>query len=433
MLGSGLKAEIRRFCLMLLAVCLLGIWTGKLTALLILGLCGYTIWLFVRIHRLERWIYQTRRGNTPPAHAPGQIWEDIVYDVQLILARHDKEKQRLQAVVSRVREMTQALNDAVILIDKRGDIEWWNLAAEQLFDFREVDRGHKLANLIRHPNFIEYYDAREYEQPLELTLWRKNMQLEFHVHVFGGGERLVIARDITRLFKLEQMRKDFVANVSHELRTPLTVIRGYVETLSDSAEVPKAWARAFAQMEQQCKRMTLLIDDLISLSKLETDQKETFKTPLKVAPLLADIVKDARATAAGKDIRFSLDGDADLAIIGNERELRSAFSNLLINAVKYSSAGAQIRILYQRQPTGAVISVADNGPGIEPKHLPRLTERFYRVDSGRSSEAGGTGLGLAIVKHVLLRHNAELTISSQLGVGSEFSCHFPLTMVAQAG
>jgi len=429
MLRSGLKAEIWR-CIAIITLCtLIGLFFGRATFAFAASCCGCLIWLLVQIQRLGKWVHRTRSATAPPQEELGGIWSDISYDIQLMIARHEKEKQRLQAVVHRVQEMTTALTDAVILVDRRSNIEWWNTTATRLFDFRDVDQGHKLTNLIRHPSFIQYFDLKSYTTPLELTMWRKDLHLEFQIHVFGDGERLVIARDITRLFKLEQMRKDFVANVSHELRTPLTVIRGYLETLADSPKLPPGLQRMVQQMEEQSQRMTLLINDLITLSKLETDLKEPASLPIALEPMIAGVAADARNLSKAHQIVVS--GPRDLALMGNEVELRSAVSNLVINAINYSPAGSRIDIHYDFQSQGAVIRVRDQGLGIEPKHLPRLTERFYRVDPSRSVASGGTGLGLAIVKHVLLRHNAELKIQSQPGKGSEFACYFPQSIVCR--
>ncbi len=423
MFGSGLKAEIWRFISFTGFCLLLGLIVGSTQPVMLVGFIGYIIWLIAQIHRLEDWVNQARRGTLPHKDELNSVWSDIAYDIQLMMNRHEKEKQRLRSVVHRVQEMTTALTDGVILIDKRGNIDWWNAAAEHLFEFREIDRGHKLTNLIRHPKFIQYFDKRDYSIPLELTMWRKDQYVEFQVHTFGEGERLVIARDITRLFKLEQMRKDFVANVSHELRTPLTVIQGYVETLSDASNIPKPWTKALQQMEAQCQRMTLLINDLITLTKLETSEKESEK-PVLLQPLVETIVSDAKALSGDGQHQFFITGRTDITITGSDRELRSAISNLVVNAINYSKPQSKITIDLQKNTNEVVVAVSDSGIGIDPKHLPRITERFYRVDQGRSVATGGTGLGLAIVKHVLLRHNAELKVTSQPGKGSTFSCHF---------
>jgi len=427
MTRSGFKAEIWR-CLIVVSVCTIaGLFVGKSTTGFALGCAGYLLWLFVQIYRLEKWVNRTRRGSAATEELHG-LWADLSYDVQRLLARHEKEKQRLQAVVQRVQDMATALTDAVILVDRRGNMEWWNKAAGRLFDFRDTDRGQKLTNLIRHPDFIHYFDEKIYATPLKLTMWRKDQHLEFQIHLYGEGERLVMARDITRVFKLEEMRKDFVANVSHELRTPLTVIRGYLETLADSPQLPPPSQKMVQQMEQQTQRMTLLINDLITLAKLETDQLEP-AAPVALAPLIDSILADARSLSGERGHKLVASGDRDLTLVGNERELRSAITNLVANAINYSPPDSQVEVRYQREADGAVVRVRDQGIGIDPKHIPRITERFYRVDASRSVASGGTGLGLAIVKHVLLRHNAELKITSQLGKGSEFSCYFPFSMV----
>lgn len=429
MFRSGFKVELWRGCGWLAVFALIGLISNHFAAVMCIGFGIYLIRLYIRIHQLEDWIDRTRRGILPPKEELTGIWADIAYDLQLLIAKHEKEKLRLQAVVHRVQEMATALTDAVILIDRRDNMEWWNSAAQLLFNFREIDLGHKLCNLIRHPRFIQYYEQRNYSAPLELKMWREDRHLEFQIHAFGDGERLVIVRDITRLFRLEEMRKDFVANVSHELRTPLTVILGYLETLVDSPQKPATWSKALQQMEQQAQRMTALINDLIALAKLETDQKDLAATPVAIAPMIAEIINDAKAVCA--EHNYSYHGDETLAIMGNERELRSAISNLVINAINHSGTNSAIEVIYQRLPNHAIISVRDNGIGIEPKHVPRLTERFYRVDPSRSVVSGGTGLGLAIVKHALLRHNAELKIQSQLGKGSTFTCYFPGSVVCE--
>ncbi len=426
MFGNGLKAEIWRLIVLTGIALVTGLLIGFPSLCLAGGLLGYAVWLLVRVRRLEDWVNQARRGTLPAKEDLKGVWSDIAYDIQLMITKHEKEKQRLQTVVQRVQDMTTALTDGVILINRRGDMDWWNRAAEELFAFREVDRGHRLTNLIRHPKFIQYFETRKYDTPIAIELWRQDLHLEFQVHTFGEGERLVIARDITRLFKLEQMRKDFVANVSHELRTPLTVILGYVETLGDAPNVPSPLAKALDQMKTQCNRMTLLINDLLALTKLETENKESHRTMVPTQTLLESIAADARSLTQDKALHISIEGDSTANVFGSEPELRSAISNLVVNAINYSPKQANVIISVRALPNETIISVKDQGIGIDPKHIPRLTERFYRVDQGRSVASGGTGLGLAIVKHVLLRHNAELKIQSQPGKGSVFSCHFPV-------
>lgn len=429
MIRRGFKIELRWFLAWLFTSTLIGYLSGFFLISLLVALCLYVLWTFRQIYLLESWILRARRRKPPSIDLRG-IWGDIADDVMLMHNRHKKEKERLQAVVSRVQEMATALTDSVILVDKHGRIEWWNQAAEQLIGFQSIDKGHQLTNLIRHPRFVHYFDEGNYKNPLALAdLRRQHQQLEFQINTFGHDDRLIVVRDVTRLYKLEQMRKDFVANVSHELRTPLTVIRGYVETLADTDDLPPRWRNALEQMQQQGQRMTGLINDLLTLSKLETDSRETHSEMVHLGPLLNTIIDDARTISGERKHTFTLSGADKLAVIGNERELRSAISNLVVNAVNYSPPATTIEISCEVDHNGAAIHVRDNGIGIDPKHIPRLTERFYRVDSGRSAASGGTGLGLAITKHVLYRHDAELRISSKPGKGSRFSCYFPARRV----
>lgn len=430
MIRRGFKAELYWFLLYISVAGLIGYLSGFFLFALLAALGLYVTWTFRQIYALEKWILRTRRRSMPDNDLAG-VWGDIADDVTLMHNRFEKENQRLQAVVTRVQDMTAALTDAVVVTNHDGIIEWWNGAAERLLGFQSMDRRHAITNLIRHPRFVSYFETADYEEPLTLSdLRRQQQHLEFQVHVFAEGDRLIVVRDVTGLFKLEQMRKDFVANVSHELRTPLTVIRGYVEALAGTEAVPPVWDKALRHIQQQSVRMASLIDDLITLTRLETDLREPKQDTVALAPLFSTIVSEAQAVSGDRKHRFSVEGAEGLALTGTARELRSAFSNLIINAVNYSPPASDIRVLCREDRLGISVTVSDNGPGIDPKHIPRLTERFYRVDSGRSVATGGTGLGLAIVKHILLRHDAELKITSTLGKGSHFTCHFPHHRVA---
>lgn len=425
MFRRGITTEIWWFVFWLSVAAIVGAAIGAFTKVMIIALLVYIAWVFVNLKRLETWIIETRRRGEPENTLSG-MWGEIADDIILLNNRYQKDKSRLQAVVMRVQDMTSALTDGVILLNRKNHMEWWNAAAHQLFDFRPVDLGHRLTNLIRHPRFVSYFENGKYDEPLELaSLKQQGQHLQFQIHPFGHGEKLVVVRDVTRVHKLERMRKDFVANVSHELRTPLTVIQGYLETLTDSSDLPPIWEKALDQMQGQSQRMTALVNDLITLTKLETKDREVSQGPVAIGNLVRTIFNDAQALSGDREHILEFDGDENLELRGNERELRSAFSNLIFNAVNYSPKGCKVTVKYRETDTDVVVSVADNGPGIDSKHIPRLTERFYRVDSGRTTALGGTGLGLAIVKHVLLRHDADLKISSKLGGGSVFSCHFP--------
>lgn len=425
----GFAAELQRVAIVGLVCVLFGLLNGYLAWTLIAGGSLYCGWMLWQIRLLDSWLIRNRRNPQPPPDASG-IWGDIFDNIYRLQRRHNKERRRLQQVITRMQETTSAFTDGVVVVDARGNIDWWNNTAEQLLGFQSTDQGHPLVNYVRHPQFIRYFESGNYSDPLDLPSIRNEAKtLQFQINRFGQGERLIVVRDVTRLYKLEEMRKDFVANVSHELRTPLTVIRGYLETLSDSGNLPPVWQKALGQMQQQSERMTALINDLIMLSKLETDDPDQDKSTVKINPLLQTIKSDALAFSADKKHKVTLTCDNNISLYGNEKELRSAFSNLVFNAVKYSPEKTEIAIHFWSDGQGAYFSVTDQGPGIDPIHIPRLTERFYRVDSSRSINSGGTGLGLAIVKHVLLRHNGNLHIESQLGTGSSFTCHFPQSQI----
>jgi len=412
------QGALARRLLLILAGCLLvGLVTGEYAWALVIGLTGYLGWTLRQIRRLLLWL-KSDQTDQPPPDSHG-IWGEIFDNLYQLQRRDLRLRAQLQSVIDRVQGSTTALRDAVIMLDSDANLEWWNPAAERLLGLKKPhDTGHPVTNLVgRH------------EEPLELSspvndrLW-----LQITITRYGNSEHLMVVRDITRLHLLEQMRKDFVANVSHELRTPLTVIAGYLETmLEHTDEMPPRWPRALNQMSQQAGRMQLLLNDLLLLAKLEATNPPTNTQPVAIAKLLQSIKSDALALSAERNHQITLEADPTLLLKGSESELRSAFSNLVFNAVKYTPDNGEVHIRWWCNENGAHLAVQDSGIGIEPKHLPRLTERFYRVDSSRASSTGGTGLGLAIVKHVLLRHQGRLDINSTPGKGSTFTCHFPLT------
>ncbi|WNF46688.1 phosphate regulon sensor histidine kinase PhoR [Pseudomonas sp. SG20056] len=429
------RGPLIRRLLLLVGVCLLlGLITGEYAWTLLLGLAGYLGWHLQQLLRLHKWL-RTRQGDEAPPDGYG-LWGEVFDSIYHLQRRDQKVRGRLQAVIDRVQESTAALKDAVIMLDRDGNLEWWNIAAEKLLGLKTPqDSGQQITNLVRDPRFIEYFENHNYNEPLELpSPVSDRVRLQFHITQYGNREHLMLVRDITRLYQLEQMRKDFVANVSHELRTPLTVISGYLETLLDNVEdVNPRWLRALQQMQQQGGRMQNLLNDLLLLAKLEATDYPSDNQPVAVDLLLLSIKNDAQALSGERHHRISLEADPHLKLKGSETELRSAFSNLVFNAVKYTPDEGSIQIRWWGDEQGAHLSVQDSGLGIEAKHLPRLTERFYRVDSSRASNTGGTGLGLAIVKHVLLRHRARLDIVSNLGKGSTFTCHFPTQQVVRRG
>ncbi len=434
-MNQNWRGAIGRHVLLLLMACgLLGLITGEYAWALVVGLGGYLLWHLKQLLRLHKWLRERQPDEAPPEGYG--LWGEVFDNIYHLQRRDQRVRGRLQAVIDRVQESTAALRDAVIMLDADGNLEWWNLAAEQLLGLKTPqDSGQSITNLVRHPRFKDYFEAGQYQEALELPSPINDRQrLQLQITQYGNHEHLMLVRDVTRLHQLEQMRKDFVANVSHELRTPLTVIAGYLETLLDNVEdVNPRWLRALQQMQQQGARMQNLLNDLLLLAKLEATDYPSDNQPVAVDLLLLSIRNDAQALSGARHHRISLEADSQLRLKGSEAELRSAFSNLIFNAVKYSPDESDIRIRWWGDEQGAHFSVADSGIGIEAKHLPRLTERFYRVDSSRASNTGGTGLGLAIVKHVLLRHRARLDIASVPGKGSTFTCHFPAQQVSRRG
>ncbi|MGV6807902.1 MAG: phosphate regulon sensor histidine kinase PhoR, partial [bacterium] len=306
-------------------------------------------------------------------------------------------------------------------------VESINVEQDDLLKLRASDRRNQICNLIRTPGFVNFVRHKRFDEPVEMTSPHNKFQtLMFSGAVFDADDTVLVVRDITRLRKLEQIRKDFVANISHELRTPLTVLTGYIETLQDNVPPTQpGWSRALTQMSSQTTRLTNLASDLVLLSELESVDVKPNASQVDLNGILEQVVNDAMALSEGKhDIQLT-DVDDDLSIKGVQKELYSAISNLVFNAIRHNPPETIIRLSATREANGDVaVTVADNGIGIDPKHLPRITERFYRVDSSRNSESGGTGLGLAIVKHVLARHQGRLDVESTPGEGSTFTCVF---------
>lgn len=411
--------------LWVLVPCLIaGLILGQPAWALVTGLALYLAYTLWQARRLQSWLNESSGEPPPEARGPWGAVFDEIYRMQ---RRDQRARARLEAIIARIQTSTAALRDGVVMLDRDGHLAWWNHAAEQLLGLRAPDSGQHVHNLLRDPRFVEYFDQADYREPLNIqsplsiTTW-----LQYDITRYGDGERLILVRDITRLHNLEQMRKDFVANVSHELRTPLTVLVGYLETMLDNAAEPQSrWIRPLQQMQHQASRMQSLLNDLLMLSRLETSDVRIEERPVAIDRMLTEIRKDALALSGERRHEITLEITSPATLKGLETELRSAISNLVYNAVKYTQDGGRIHISWSRDDQGARLSVADNGPGIPREHLHRLTERFYRVDTSRNSTTGGTGLGLAIVKHVMMRHQGSLQISSSPGQGSTFTCVFP--------
>jgi two-component system phosphate regulon sensor histidine kinase PhoR len=362
-------------------------------------------------------------------------WEEVLVGLYRFVRARTRQEQQLSADLARFRNAGLALPDGVVLLDAHGHIEWCNPIASQYLGLDEQrDLGQPLVNLVRHPDLAAYLQHGDYTEPLTLRLARDGGRvLSLAIIAYGEAQKLLLASDITLAEKVETMRRDFVANVSHELKSPLTVVAGFLETLTDS-EIRLDEERRqgyLAMMREHTQRMQRLVEDLLTLSALESSRGLSDEVLVDVPQLLASVRDEALALSAGRH-RIELRIESAVSLLANAQELRSAFGNLVSNAVHYTPAGGDIRLDWGRKGMQAQFSVSDSGPGIEPRHIPRLTERFYRVDHSRSRETGGTGLGLAIVKHVLTRHQAVLEIESEPGKGSCFAAVFPARRVKPA-
>ncbi|MGP9557675.1 phosphate regulon sensor histidine kinase PhoR [Psychrobacter sp. AOP7-A1-24] len=326
----------------------------------------------------------------------------------------------------------RALRDAVILLNDNDGLEWWNQAAQDLLLLQPEDKGQNIFDFIAVPEFRQYYEGTTIPNDgVHIESWRDpSRYLKCELTPFGD-EKLLFVYDVTRLRHLEQMRQDFVANVSHELRTPLTVMMGYLENFSDQPDMPPQWRRGFELMTQQTARMNRIVNDLLLLSKIEIEESHELHY-IDMTKLLTNIYDDAQAYNQAYKHIIHLHIDTYDGLYGSEMYLNSALSNLVINAIKYTPKGGNITISWTRASDGCRFAVEDDGIGIAPEHIARLTERFYRIDKGRSRATGGTGLGLAIVKHVLHQHEAQLQIDSVEGEGSTFSVVFPSNYVRSA-
>jgi two-component system, OmpR family, phosphate regulon sensor histidine kinase PhoR len=401
-------------------------------------LAGYLAIQLVHLYRLERWL-RRRRTEDPPDF--GGVWGDVVALVTRIYRRKQFHKRRIVQLFREFRRMTTAMPDGVIVLNAEREIFWFNRPAARLLGLRrKIDFGLRIDNLIRHPDFVQYLGEGEFNAPVLVRApLSPDTHLALHIVAYGAGQQLLLARDVTRQVRVEAVRKDFVANASHELRSPLTVIAGYLDTLAEDEALGPAWAAPLEEMRRQAERMRAVVNDLLELSRLEASDAEAPELPIDVAGMLALMRKEVLALERRpRDISFKL--DADTFLLGSEAEVHSIFWNLISNAVKYTPADGSIAVRWWADADGAHFSVRDTGIGIAAEHLPRLTERFYRVDPGRARRTGGSGLGLSIVKHALSRHGATLAVESQEGKGSTFTCHFPIqrlvarpTMAAAAG
>ncbi len=410
----------------LIGALVLGVLIGYPFLVVSLVLGGYSVRHLRNIRKMHTWLMLGENRQVPEGSG---VWSDIFNELFLKEKQRGGDKYRLTSMLNSFQDAANAFPDGMLILTSQHKIEWANpMACDMLGITMPKDIGRPLTNLFRHPDFIEYLKQQDYGREVTLpSQERAENIITVQVIPFGFGRKLLIARDITHIIKLEEMRSNFVANVSHELRTPVTVICGYLETISHMPEINKDMLKQpVATMYNQARRMDQLVRDLLALAKLETEPVHKEKSHVDVTAMLASLKESAEVLGGEKKQVITLEADADLMLFGRRDELQSLFSNIVNNAVRYTPAGGHIRISWVKNQNGEpVFSVQDDGPGIARAHIPHLTERFYRVNADRSRETGGTGLGLAIVKHVLERHGGELRINSEPDKGSEFICIFP--------
>jgi two-component system phosphate regulon sensor histidine kinase PhoR len=427
---------LRREISKIVGICLAGAIVGWIFDHALLGYSvAVTLYLGIQLRHLRALRQWLEAPKYVELHEPGGIWGDVFEKLLDLQKRNRKRKRKLAAIVSEFQASTAALPDGAVVLGERGEIAWFNKAAQAMLGLRgQQDVGIRIPNLIRNPEFAQYFTDNEYLGEVEVASpINRGVRIAMKIIPYGNNQRLMIVRDVSELRRLETARRDFVANASHELRTPLTVLRGYLDMIEPESRGPgplAPWRMPINEMRAQSTRMESLINDMLKLAKLESDV-DAKQEVLDVPAVLTRVLEEARAMSLGSHtIEASI--DSELFLFGRETEAQSIFSNLVTNAIRYTPPQGRIEVRWFGDEEGAHFTVTDSGIGIADDDIPRLTERFYRVDVGRSRASGGTGLGLSIVKHALQRHEGHLEIQSQLGQGSTFLCHFPPHRVHRA-
>ncbi len=428
---QSLWREVR----ILIAITLGSLALGALTSrYFIVAAVGFGLYIALQLQALVglyRWLTNREQRDIPDA---GGLWGDTFNEIRKLVRTAEQRQSELAGQVDRLQSVASAMPDAVVILSGQDEIDWANDAAGPLLGIHYPrDAGLRLGNLIRDPGFLEYLRHGDFKEPLILDMSvDPPQQVTIQIFPYGNSQKLVMGRDVTHLARIEQMRRNFVANVSHELRTPLTVLGGYVETLRQIPRIdPDELHKHLRTMAEQTVRMQRLVDDLLALSRLETTPPHRHDETVDIPALIASLREFAEVVSGKHAHRITVEVNPALSLRGSREELYSAFSNLVNNAIRHTPAGGLIRLQWGECGGGACFSVADSGEGIAAEHLPHLTERFYRVDTARSRATGGTGLGLSIVKHVLVRHEARLDIESRPGEGSTFTCIFPGSRVVR--
>ncbi len=430
------SSEITRLVALFFTLTIFGLVAGNVVVAVSFGVFVYIAWMLYNISRLDNWL--SKGAKTSPPDAPG-IWGEIFYHYYLIQNKNKRHKKQLAAMVKQFRATSHAMPDATVVLNKNYEIEWFNSACRKMLGLDpKHDIGLRIDSFLRHPDFIEFLRAQRFEHPVEIgSPVSSGDLLSVRLVPFGDDQLLMVVWDVTAIHRADLIRRDFVANTSHELRTPLTVLSGYLENLQESGEkeLVEAWKQPIENMRKQTDRMIQIVNDMLLLSEVEQVEKTNPKDIIDVPNLILNVVDAAKELSAKEFMavgqEFKVNVLSTLLVAGDESQLYAAFSNLIFNAVRYTQSDGLIEITWQLRNHSAYFEVLDNGPGIDAHHLPRLTERFYRVDKGRSRRSGGSGLGLAIVRHIVTRHDAELKIDSRIGRGSSFSITFPEARVQQ--
>jgi len=388
-------------------------------------------WHLYHLFQLEYWLRTGKPGAMPDGNGP---WSQVLARIQATKALARQNRRSWVRLVEEISASTKAFPDGGVIVNNDLEIIRCNKAARQMLGLKKKrDRGTRIDNLIRHPEFVSYLkgsakktkrESVEIPSPLGGDVW-----LSCRILPYGFDQQLLLVRDVTQSVLTERMRRDFVANASHELRSPLTVITGYLDVMGDDQGFPDQWRAPVADMHEQAERMSALIRDLLTISKLESSDSCSYDHRVDIPAILHIARKDALLESPGP-LNIELDIDSAQGVFGEATELQSVVSNLVTNAVRYTPADGSVTIGWRTDKNGGYLTVADTGIGVPAEEIPRLTERFYRTDAGRARQKGGTGLGLAIVKHALKHHDADLQIASEVGKGSRFICHFPADRLA---
>jgi two-component system phosphate regulon sensor histidine kinase PhoR len=389
------------------------------------------VYSYINLARLRKYVLADSVESMP---LPSGFWEDVFFRLQRLVRNLKQQVRVIEQQHDRFIEAFQASPNGIVMLDDQDQIEWCNAIAERFFGLNfKRDAMQRINFLIRRPEFVQYLNRRQFEEPLLLERMSSdgNLSLMLQAFPFGDKRHLLLIQDVTDLQKADAMRRDFVANVSHEMRTPITVLMGFLETVQ-SLDLEKSQRdQYFDMMMSQAQRMKSLVEDLLTLANLESNTLPAPMQAVQITTMMALLKNDAEALSQGRHA-LNFESTTSCTLLGDERELLSAFSNLVSNAIRYTPDIGSINAKWSINPQGqGEFSVTDTGPGISPEHLPRLTERFYRVDRSRSRDTGGTGLGLAIVKHIANRHQAQLIIESTPGRGSTFILRFPKERVSE--